>query len=439
MKIIASILLSLIVLLWPVPSEGVTVDPNDPQLIAHWTLDEGTGDTALDLVGGFEAAVIGPNWVDGVLDGALWFDGIDDVVDCGTEPTLIPERLSISIWVKADDVSEQATIIGKGESPFLDLQVTLSSGHVIFEFESDDPNTMDFVSIRSSVTLDRNEWHFIAVTRDGADAILYIDGAQDNAMPYAFPVTAGDLPLKIGEAPFTGTIDDVRIFHRSLFKDEILTLMSDVSPDLFLVGHWTLDEQEGDVVYDNAGTHDGMIIDAQRIDGIMGQALHFDGDARVEIITEPNLCPLYMTACLWVMPEEASFCRIWRNETIEDRDYEFFIGDDAVSGFRFGPDDPESLENIRALHGYAAYNEWNFFAATRDGQHVTFFMQGELLDTQPYSVIPSHPGDLLILGQKPFKGALDDVRLYRTALTEEQILTLYEAPFTPDPNTLLDI
>jgi hypothetical protein len=141
-----------------------------------------------------------------------------------------------------------------------------------------------------------------------------------------------------------------------------------------------------------------------------------------------------MTASLWVMPEEACFARILRHETVEDRDYEFFIGDDAMSGFRFGPDDPESSDNIRAMHGHAIYNEWNFFAATRDGQSVKFYMQGELLDTQTYSVIPCNPGDLLILGQAPFKGAIDDVRLYRTALTEKQILAMYEAPFTPDPN-----
>ena len=50
-------------------------------LIAHWPLDDGEGLTAVDPVGGNDGTFVnGPIWVAGQVDGALEFDGTNDVV-----------------------------------------------------------------------------------------------------------------------------------------------------------------------------------------------------------------------------------------------------------------------------------------------------------------------------------------------------------------------
>ncbi|MHC4325139.1 MAG: hypothetical protein ACYSUX_12820, partial [Planctomycetota bacterium] len=59
-------------------------------LVAYWPLDEGTGTTTADISGNGNNGtfVDAPAWVSGKFGGALDFDGIDDVVDCGLAPEL---------------------------------------------------------------------------------------------------------------------------------------------------------------------------------------------------------------------------------------------------------------------------------------------------------------------------------------------------------------
>ncbi|MHC4168510.1 MAG: hypothetical protein ACYSWQ_16280 [Planctomycetota bacterium] len=59
-------------------------------LVGHWRFDEGSGTTAFDSSGNGNDGTLngGPNWVVGYLGGALEFDGSDDWVDCGNDPSL---------------------------------------------------------------------------------------------------------------------------------------------------------------------------------------------------------------------------------------------------------------------------------------------------------------------------------------------------------------
>ena len=55
----------------------------DPSLIGWWKLDEASGTVAHDSSGnGIDGAFTGePQWVEGIIGGALQFDGVDDGVD----------------------------------------------------------------------------------------------------------------------------------------------------------------------------------------------------------------------------------------------------------------------------------------------------------------------------------------------------------------------
>ena len=69
---------------------------------AHWTLDDGSGLTAVDSVGGHDGTLISdPTWTDsGMLDGGLIFDGVDDYVEVPHADTLsMTSGLTIAAWV----------------------------------------------------------------------------------------------------------------------------------------------------------------------------------------------------------------------------------------------------------------------------------------------------------------------------------------------------
>jgi hypothetical protein len=88
------------------------------KLIGWWKLDDGSGTTAIDSAGGYNGTLTGDTaWVEGILDGALSFDGDGDYVDCGNDPVFNPEdSFSITIWAYIADwgTGWAHSMIGKG-------------------------------------------------------------------------------------------------------------------------------------------------------------------------------------------------------------------------------------------------------------------------------------------------------------------------------------
>jgi len=71
-------------------------------LVAHWKLDEGSGNTVYDSsTSGNDGTFAGdPQWVAGYYGGALEFDGTDDNIDCGNDDSLnITDEITLSAWI----------------------------------------------------------------------------------------------------------------------------------------------------------------------------------------------------------------------------------------------------------------------------------------------------------------------------------------------------
>ena len=80
------------------------------ELVAYWNLNEGSGITAADSVGGYNGTLRGgPTWVKGVLGGALMFDGSDDCVEVGSYPVFNSPTGSFSVALWAN-ISTSATV-----------------------------------------------------------------------------------------------------------------------------------------------------------------------------------------------------------------------------------------------------------------------------------------------------------------------------------------
>ena len=76
-------------------------------------------------------------------------------------------------------------------------------------------------------TINNNNWHLIVGTFSSGSARVYIDGQLDNSATLAFTsVGAPTLNTRIGmfangNAPYSGILDDVRIYSRALSAAEI--------------------------------------------------------------------------------------------------------------------------------------------------------------------------------------------------------------------------
>ena len=79
---------------------GLTAGVTNADLVAYWPLDEGTGNVAHDVVGGFDGELVdGPTWISPgqVGAGALDFSG-GNFVNCGSGITAAPD-MTLAFWI----------------------------------------------------------------------------------------------------------------------------------------------------------------------------------------------------------------------------------------------------------------------------------------------------------------------------------------------------
>jgi len=206
----------------------------DYRIIAHWTLDEETGDIAFDSVGEYDGTLHGePVWQPdgGVVDGALQFDGIDDYIS--TDFILNPAdgQFSVFAWIKGGApgqviISQSNTISGRGTIPGCTwLGANPSEGTLM-------TGLMDttFGPLESDTIITDGQWHHIGLVYDLVTMrrYLYLDGAEVTAdTDFIGGVqTTGGLNIGAGQALdatsfFSGLVDDVRIYNRALSAEEI--------------------------------------------------------------------------------------------------------------------------------------------------------------------------------------------------------------------------
>ncbi len=202
----------------------------DPDLVAHWKFDDGSGTTLFDSSGnGHDGTLMGdPKWVPGKLGGALEFDGDGDYVDCGSSPDFaIPVNISITCWIKVDvfDKTWQA-IITTSDSSWR-VHRSSSSNNIAWGTSGLSPT-----DLTGTTDVSTGEWFHIATVYNGTQKLLYIDGNLDASSDSTGNITASSVPVYIGENSgatgrfWAGLIDDVRIYSRALSETEILGVMA---------------------------------------------------------------------------------------------------------------------------------------------------------------------------------------------------------------------
>ena len=209
----------------------------DYRLIAHWKLDEETGNTAYDSVSDNDGTLNGnPIWqpTGGQVAGSLQFDGIDDYVS--TPFILNPAKGSLSAfaWVKGGArgqviISQSDITIGRTtQLGNAWLWADSSYGRLITRLMHP-----PFAPLVSESVITDGQWHHVGLVYDfiGLYRYLYVDGAEV-ARDTDFVGGAGsDGGLYIGAGEslvpvsfWSGLIDDVRIYNHALNAEEIEAL-----------------------------------------------------------------------------------------------------------------------------------------------------------------------------------------------------------------------
>jgi len=219
--------------LYPLERQFVTpVEPNNVGLLMHLGFDEGFGTVAGDLSGNGNDGTLngGPQWVAGMIGGALEFDGVDDFVEVPhAEILTVDNEVTVMAWINAERYTggtaggDWQGILAKGNSPRSYSFYTQVSGALHF-------STAGFGGL-SSETVPLNEWVHVAAMVIGGQHAYYINGepAGTSGSGINLPGAADTATVMIGRTQegsneFLGMIDDVRIYDRALSWAEIAWL-----------------------------------------------------------------------------------------------------------------------------------------------------------------------------------------------------------------------
>ncbi|MBW2443382.1 MAG: DUF4347 domain-containing protein, partial [Deltaproteobacteria bacterium] len=209
-------------------------------LIAHWTFDEGSGQTAADSAGsndgtlGTTAGVDSsdPAWACAAGGSALDFDGIDDEVSLSGVTVGNSAAWTISAWIKmGPDTADQRTIYSEGltsATEYLFVYVDDSTSGARFYSEN---TAGDWAKIDGTINVEDDQWHLITVVqRSKTDRELFVDANPDgtdtrDAGTLNFDTASiGYLRTDWVADPFKGLIKDVRIYDYALSQAEITAL-----------------------------------------------------------------------------------------------------------------------------------------------------------------------------------------------------------------------
>jgi len=212
---------------------SVPADPSVDNLVAYYPLENNADDASgNELHGVFmgDPNTGEPNYVEGQVGMALDLDGVDDYMDCGYDPLfdVTTNEITVSAWVTiGSNANQWAAIAAKGEYAW---RLGNASWDPRFHFGITIWSAPDTASIDGVTAVAYDEWHHVAGVFDGANIMVYLDGALDVSAATTEPIGVNDKNMLIGNNPddpvryWDGLVDELKIYDRALSECELLYL-----------------------------------------------------------------------------------------------------------------------------------------------------------------------------------------------------------------------
>jgi hypothetical protein len=211
----------------------------NPDLTNYWRLDESSGSTFVDSVGGTNGNCSSsncPGFSNGMIGNALLFDGINDAINVVPNASFNwgdTDSFSIEFWMKTDPVSTcsgNQVIVGRDDSSTdLHWWVGCQDGGQAAFYLFDTSGAGRGVSGIKDLT--NGSWHHVVAFRDASTGELgiFVDGALEDSQPInvvnGFGSSTANLNigwLNLGGGfHFQGQIDEVAIYNSALSETEI--------------------------------------------------------------------------------------------------------------------------------------------------------------------------------------------------------------------------
>jgi hypothetical protein len=400
----------------------------------------------------------------------LDFDG-NDYVDCGNDPSLDLGTGSITVEFWAKRSIGGITPLSKG---FYNHSIGKTTGwkyrcnqgdkrmYIVIGDGTNSANAME-----SSASNDGTWHHFAGVIDRTANLIqLYKDGilqASNDISSIASISVPNDFVL--GYAPnvgwsydyWQGNLDEIRYWNTARSQAEIIQYMNQSIPgpasNPDLAAYYNFDEGSGQITHDiSSNTNDGQLGSTPGSDGndpswgncqIPGfniqNCLDFDGtNDYVEIPNDPTLNPVnQITVEAWY--KAVSFTgtgadpivdKGYTSHTLPYYQYHLGVIGDGWSNspgtFYFSIAANGTHYSASTNQNFYVPGRWYHLAGTYDGTDLKFYVNGELVDSEPVSGTMTDYGKAVRIAHYSnftgyLPGEIDEVRVWDDARTEAEI------------------
>ena len=199
-------------------------------LVLHYNFENVEGELVPDLSGlGHHGKLVGAT-IGSRQDKsrALVLDGRRGAVSVGNPPRLRLQDFTVGCWVRRTDLqlaghdpSGCGAFVAYGSGGF--FFGLWNDGRVLLAQVDGDNSKRAFPDFR----LTNEEWHHLAVTKQGREVVFYLDGAphKSGGLEVAFtantPLAIGARGDDLGGGAFLGSLDDLMIFDRCLSPEEV--------------------------------------------------------------------------------------------------------------------------------------------------------------------------------------------------------------------------
>ena len=366
---------------------------------------------------------------------ALDFDGTDDEVSMSLIDFTSTDKISISAWVKPDNVNSLQNVVEIGDANGHALWLNANGG--FFAGSVFATSGWDIVTSGNSI-LAQNKWQHIAYTYDGTNQKIYLNGVEvgTNSIAEEFAASpTGDSGISEESGPFSGTIDEVRFWNDARTETEIRQNMyqelSNPAGETNLVAYYKFNETSGTSSADSKGSNTGTLTNMAGSEWTTSSAifgpkncLNFDGTD--DYILMPNLTETSSgTIEMWISPEATGAENpIYGNGPVGSLSMALRVT--SSYELRFSVHDG-SWHEINSNVNTISTTGWTHIAATWNGSTGSVYVNGVFQKSGNCSTITTFVGNCnlggsTILGSMDyFSGKIDEFRVWDDLRSETEI------------------
>jgi hypothetical protein len=206
----------------------------------------------------------------------------------------------------------------------------------------------------------------------------------------------------------------------------------DLGPDTTLVAYYKFNEGSGTTAHDSSGNgNDGALSGGPTwVTGIEGSGLSFTAASTMQVPAAADLSGMAaVTVTAWIKLAITDISETFVSDRADAPNYYAYNFSVAANNtIEFEATGPSTWGGSGGSTAFTA-GTWYFVAGVYDGVQVQVFVNGVAEGyTNPMSGNLVQATDPLEIGFNSFQGTLDEIRIYKRALSGTELMTLYANP-----------